>query len=78
MCISRNYINVVKQGFGKLRYLFWNTNKKSINDYLVKLSLENNYDMILLAEYEDDINELLKKCKREKLQCIRFQLTVKE
>lgn len=50
-----------------MKCLFWNTNKEIINDYVVKLSVKNDYDMIILAEYEDDVNDLLKKMQSNKI-----------
>lgn len=44
-----------------MRYLFWNTNNKLVNDYLVRLIVKNNYDMIILAEYNDNIDILIQK-----------------
>lgn len=45
-----------------MKYLFWNTNKqKQINKILYKLILEYKPDIIGLAEYEDEIELLLKR-----------------
>lgn len=60
-----------------MKYLFWNTNKKIINDYLVKLSQNNDYDMIILAEYEDDINDLLKKMQKSKITMYKIMTNCK-
>lgn len=39
---------------------FWNTHKnKSINEFLISMIIEKNIDMMILAEYEDDINHLI-------------------
>ena len=42
-----------------MKYFFWNTNKKKVNEYIKDLMIENNYDILVLAEYEDNIEELL-------------------
>ena len=39
---------------------FWNTHKnKSINEFLISMIIEKNIDMMILAEYEDDIKHLI-------------------
>ncbi|AZV58843.1 endonuclease/exonuclease/phosphatase family protein [Clostridium sp. AWRP] len=43
-----------------MNYLFWNTNKKKINDILVMMIKDLSCDIVGLAEYEDDIDKLLK------------------
>lgn len=43
-----------------MNYLFWNTYKKQkINHIIVEIILKNKCDIIGLAEYEDDIKELI-------------------
>ena len=43
-----------------MKYLFWNTNNnKMVNEYIKDLMIENNYDLIALAEYNDNIKEML-------------------
>lgn len=43
-----------------MNYLFWNTYRnKNINKYLVKIIKEYSCDLIALAEYEDNILDLL-------------------
>ncbi|WP_035796285.1 hypothetical protein [Clostridium akagii] len=42
-----------------MKYFFWNTNKNHINQYVSDLIIENDYDIIVLAEYEDNLKELL-------------------
>lgn len=42
-----------------MKYLFWNTNKKKINSYLLSLIENLSCDIIALAEYQDDMEELL-------------------
>ena len=44
-----------------MKYLFWNTNKNiAINHLLDKLIRELCCDIVVLAEYNDDPNDLLK------------------
>lgn len=46
---------------GKIvRILFWNTYKKKINQIIYKLWCEYQLDLIILTEYTDDVNELVK------------------
>jgi len=42
-----------------MRIAFWNTGKNRINKLIFSLIAENNVDLIGLAEYQDDINELI-------------------
>lgn len=43
-----------------MRYLFWNTNKKKgINKYLKQLIFEYRPDIVGLAEYDDNMDELI-------------------
>lgn len=42
-----------------MNVVFWNTNKKSINEKLKKLIIEQQCDIIALAEYNDDENNLI-------------------
>ncbi len=43
-----------------MKYLFWNTNKKNgVNVYLKQLLIEYSPDIVGLAEYTDDIEEVL-------------------
>jgi len=45
-----------------MRTVFWNVHKnKNINELICQLIIENDIDIIGLAEYEDDINDLIKK-----------------
>ncbi|KMW10661.1 MULTISPECIES: hypothetical protein [Lachnospiraceae] len=45
-----------------MNILFWNThNNMSLDDTLIDLVLERNCTLLVLAEYENDINELCKK-----------------
>jgi len=51
-----------------MRYLFWNTNKKDVDQYLIEIISDYNPGIIALAEYEkntntliDEINDVLKK-----------------
>lgn len=41
--------------------LFWNVNRKKLNDYIVEIVLENSINILALAEYEDDIDDLKRK-----------------
>ena len=44
-----------------MRYLFWNTHKnEKINPVLCDLIVENGISVVVLAEYSDDINVLVK------------------
>ncbi|MGX1373444.1 exonuclease III [Priestia megaterium] len=38
--------------------LFWNVDKRKLNNYIVDIVMENKIDILSLAEYEDDIQEL--------------------
>lgn len=42
-----------------MNFLFWNTNKNKVNNILKDIIIENNCDIVVLAEYEDNINSLL-------------------
>lgn len=42
-----------------MNIVFWNTNKKSINEKLKELIIEKQCDIIALAEYNDDENNLI-------------------
>lgn len=42
-----------------MRYFFWNTHGEKINTYLCDKIVEKKYDIIILAEYKDDLGELL-------------------
>ncbi|MEF9952655.1 MAG: hypothetical protein RR898_06865 [Clostridium sp.] len=42
-----------------MKYLFWNTNKKKVNYILLELIVHFSCDVIALAEYNDDIEELM-------------------
>lgn len=53
-------------GVINLKILFWNTHKnKEINDILSELIVENNVNVAVLAEYEADMDVLIK-CLEEK------------
>ncbi len=69
-----------------MNYLFWNTNKnKDINTILKSIIIENNCDVVGLAEYEDNINELIKALykdgynfyKLDQMGCKRIQIITK-
>lgn len=41
-----------------MRILFWNTNRNKINQYIADLVRDYNIDVLILAEYEDERDEL--------------------
>ena len=41
--------------------LFWNVNRREINDKIVEIVIENKINIIALAEYEDNKDELKRK-----------------
>ena len=44
-----------------MRVCFWNTNKnENINEYISDIVVEQEIDILALAEYESDIEELKK------------------
>jgi len=43
----------------EVKFLFWNTNKKKINDATCHIASEKNVDLLFLAEYEDNPSDLL-------------------
>ena len=44
-----------------MRIVFWNTNKnENINEYISDIIVEQEIDILVLAEYESDIEELKK------------------
>ena len=48
-----------------MKYLFWNTNKKNgVNVYLKQLLIEYSPDIVGLAEYVDDIDEVLEELRK--------------
>lgn len=42
-----------------MNFLFWNVNKQPLNEIIVELVIENNIDVLILAEYENEVTELL-------------------
>lgn len=42
-----------------MNFLFWNVNKKKLNKVIVDLVLENDIDVLILAEYDEEIMELI-------------------
>ncbi len=42
-----------------MRYFFWNVRGKKVNYLLEKLIVSKKYDIVILCEYYDDINELI-------------------
>ncbi|MBU5256838.1 endonuclease/exonuclease/phosphatase family protein [Tissierella praeacuta] len=42
-----------------MNYLFWNTNKKPVNNVIMKMIIDLECDVIGLAEYTDNIQELI-------------------
>ncbi|MDU7927965.1 MAG: hypothetical protein E7J35_05360 [Veillonella sp.] len=59
-----------------MNYLFWNTNKKKINNILKDIIIENNCDIVALAEYEDDIKSLINSLDKENIDMYEFQMIV--
>ena len=57
----------------KMKILFWNTKKNcNINQYIYSLVCENDIDILVVAEYEADKNELqslLEKCPQNLVDC---------
>lgn len=43
-----------------MKCLFWNANRNNINDAILQLALENQINVLAIAEYNDDITELKK------------------
>lgn len=41
-----------------MRILFWNTNRNKINQYIANVVRDYNIDVLIMAEYEDEKNEL--------------------
>lgn len=54
-----------------MRILFWNTHRNvDINSYILDIVNQNEIDVLVLAEYMAEINELndnLKQCKKDYL-----------
>lgn len=50
-----------------MKYFFWNTNKQKCNKYILDLEIEKKYNIIALAEYEDNKDELLYLLKKNNL-----------
>lgn len=46
-----------------MRYLFWNTNKKDVDEIIYKLALEYNPTVLALAEYNRDLTQLANNIK---------------
>lgn len=42
-----------------MKMLFWNTFNKNVNDIVTELIEENNINIVALAEYTADVNELI-------------------
>ncbi|MBB6447597.1 hypothetical protein [Bacillus benzoevorans] len=47
-----------------MNYLFWNTNEKPVNGILEQIILDKECDIISLAEYTDNITQLLSNLKK--------------
>lgn len=69
-----------------MNYLFWNVNKnKRINNVIKDVIIDNDCDVIALAEYEDDLNSLIKDLYSEgynfypldQIGCKRIQIITK-
>lgn len=41
-----------------MKILFWNTHNNNVNEYIVNLVIDNDIDVLVMAEYEDNENEL--------------------
>ncbi len=41
-----------------LKILFWNTHSNNVNEYIVNLVIDNGIDVLVMAEYEDNEDEL--------------------
>ena len=50
-----------------MNFLFWNVNKQKLDEIIVDLVNENNIDVLILAEYEEDIMELQKEFKKNNI-----------
>ena len=53
--------------------LFWNVNKGKLNSYIVDIVTENEIDILALAEYEDDIEDLKKRFISKKYDLYELQ-----
>lgn len=64
-----------------MRYLFWNTNKKNVNTYLIKLIHEYDPSIIALAEYNGNtdllINEIKKSLNKDFIEIQQFACRVR-
>lgn len=69
-----------------MRYLFWNTNKKNVDDIIYSMVEQYNPTILALAEYEKNVEDLAKRIKIhtnksyaaiEKLAC-RVQILINE
>ncbi|MFA1739103.1 hypothetical protein [Lysinibacillus fusiformis] len=49
-----------------MNFLFWNVNRQSIGNTIVELVEENDIDVLILAEYVEDIKGLLKEFSESK------------
>lgn len=57
-----------------MNYLFWNTNKKNVNNILKDIIIENFCDIVVLAEYKDDINSLIYSLDKENVDMYNFKM----
>lgn len=48
-----------------MNYLFWNVNKKKLNEKIKEAIIEYTCDVIILAEYEGNIDDLIKSLHNE-------------
>lgn len=48
-------------------YFFWNTRGKKINKLLEETIVEKKYDIVVLAEYEDNLEELLENLEEKNI-----------
>lgn len=56
-----------------MKFAFWNVNKnKSINGYIAEIVIENDIDIVVLAEYEDDRYELINQLKNNNMDMSQY------
>lgn len=47
-----------------MNYLFWNANRKKVNSWIKELIIEHDCDIMGIAEYDDDVKELLRELSK--------------
>lgn len=55
-----------------MKILFWNTHKNRINDYLIDIIYEESIDIIILAEYTDDVSSLIERLKQRRIALKKY------